>query len=382
MNEKNEPLTNNATNQSHINVTVPLSYSRDISHSPLKTRDYILWAIVLIVILSLVVLLLPVLMPFIAAAIAAYIFEPLVVRLNKYKISRSLSALLILLTLFLLSLGLISLLLPLITQELIPLLERSSDLPIYLNKILSKYFPTIAWQEYLNPEYFSAVILQNKSTFFSIISSIQKSLISGGGNFLNILVNAILFPVALFYFIISWPNFAENVRSLLPPLFRTKVLTILTEIDKVLDEYFHGQFLVIISLSTFYAITLIAIGFPNGFSLGILIGLLSFLPYIGFSLGFGLCLFIAIIHSDSTLIIGVLVIFSVGQLLESYILTPFLVGERIGLHPLTVMFAIIAFGSLLGFVGVLLALPTSAIILVLLRHLKNYYHQSKFYKLS
>lgn len=372
-------ITNNSSNyskkQDEITTISKIS-------GKLKLQDYLLWIIVALVIFTVFSLIARILIPFISAALIAYIFEPLVQKLARKKISRPLSAVIILLFLLLTTIGLFSLLLPLITTEIIPLFAKTQELPILLKGILIKSIPSINWDIYLNAEYFKTLIVNNKDTVFSLISNLQKKLLLTGGNIFEIIMNLVLFPVALFYFISAWPQFSENVQTILPPQIRNKTLGILREIDGVLDEYFHGQILVMLILAVYYSLSLSLISFPNGFSLGILIGLLVLLPYIGFSFGFGLCIFISLLHSDEQLLFWVIGIFIIGQLLESYLLTPYLVGERIGLHPLLVIFVLIAFGNLFGFAGILIALPASAIILVLLRHFKNFYQQSKFYRLS
>jgi len=373
--------TNKSTNP--VQTKSNLNHQKVIAKlGKLQFRDYILWAAVAIILIWLISQLTSVIIPFVAAALIAYIFEPLVQKMGKIKIGRSMSAIIILIVLLLITIGLISLLFPLINNEVIPLIEKIDQLPLLIKNLLAKYIPGIDWSQYLNTEYIRETIINNKGQVFALVSNIQKSLIVSGSTIIGLITNLILFPVAFFFFVRSWPQFSQNTRSLLPPQIRSKVIESLDEIDKILDEYFHGQILVMISMAIFYSLSLSLINFPNGFSLGILIGLLVLIPYIGYSFGLALCIIISLLHGDSNLLIGVIVIFTVSQLIESYLLTPFLVGERIGLHPLLVIFALLAFGSLFGFIGVLLALPASAIILVLLRRFKSYYQQSKFYRLS
>jgi predicted PurR-regulated permease PerM len=184
----------------------------------------------------------------------------------------------------------------------------------------------------------------------------------------------------MFYLLRDWKMILERLDDLLPRGWHAKVRTIASEIDAVLAEFLRGQALVMIVLATYYAIALWAVGLDRAFSIGILTGLLVFIPYVGFGLGLVLGVLAALLQwSGWPGFIAVLAVYGVGQLLENYVLLPWLIGDRIGLHPLAVIFALLAFGQLFGLAGVLLALPVSAALLVGLRHVRSAYVVSAIY---
>ena len=166
----------------------------------------------------------------------------------------------------------------------------------------------------------------------------------------------------------------------MPRPWRAKARTIARNIDAVLAEFLRGQVLVMVVLACYYAIGLKIAGLDRAFSIGILTGLLVFIPYVGFGLGLVLGVVAAALQWHGLPgFIAVLAVYGVGQLLENYVLIPWLIGDRIGLHPLAVIFALLAFGQLFGFAGILLALPVSAALLVGLRHLRSAYEISPIY---
>jgi predicted PurR-regulated permease PerM len=187
-------------------------------------------------------------------------------------------------------------------------------------------------------------------------------------------VNIILTPIVFFYLLRDWDKVCNLIKGLLPASIRPTALKLAKQCDAVLGEFFRGQLLIMVSLMFIYGIGLTIVGLDVGLMIGIIGGLLSIVPYLGST-------FVAVTSATAALIqfgnwhalIGVLIVFLVGQTLEGYVLTPYLVGQRIGLHPVVVIFAILAFGSLFGFFGVLLALPVSAIIKVLLHHFRKSY---------
>lgn len=356
-------------------------------------RDYAVWAGVAVVFLWLFYLLSTIIIPFVAAALVAYMVEPVVQKLEKWRVRRAFSALLVILAMTLIVLGLYALLSPLIVNELIPLIARLPELPPAILAYLSRTFPSINWasryQEWMAAEHLKQLLVEQQETIRQLLGSLNQTLWQNSGNALTIIANLVLFPVVLFYFIHSLPDIGNHLKHLFPPKFRTKTLALIGEIDLVLAEYMRGQMLVMLTLAIYYSVTLSLVGLPRGFSIGIITGLLVLIPFLGFALGFSLALFMALISGlnlgvglDFSLFLGVILIYGVGQLLESYLLTPYLVGERIGLHPLAVIFALLALGKLLGFTGILLALPLSAVLLVLLRQLLVKYRESRLYQLS
>ena len=188
-------------------------------------------------------------------------------------------------------------------------------------------------------------------------------------------------PVALFYLLHDWARLVSGVTELVPPAWRGAFDSFMHESDSVLGEYLRGQLLVMLALALFYAVGLRLFGLDLAWPIGVFTGLAVFVPYLGFGVGLVLSLLAGLLQFASPqAFVMVAVVFGLGQLIESFVLTPRLVGERIGLHPLTVILALMAFGQLMGFVGVLIALPASAVLLVALRRLRQHYLSSSLYQ--
>jgi predicted PurR-regulated permease PerM len=169
--------------------------------------------------------------------------------------------------------------------------------------------------------------------------------------------------------------------GIVPRPWHHKLGSVAADIDAVLSQYLRGQILVMAILAAYYCVALWLADIPSAFSIGVTTGLLIFIPYLGYATGLILALLVATLQfAGWGPIVAVLVVYGIGQVLESFVLTPFLVGERIGLHPLAVIFALMAFGQLFGFVGVLAALPASAALLVGLRQVRGLYLASRFYR--
>jgi len=213
------------------------------------------------------------------------------------------------------------------------------------------------------------------------IGTLLSSARIGGSVLLAVVGLAVLVPVVLFYLLIDWPQVVERCQSLIPPRSRAAVVGFLDECDAVLGQYLRGQLLVMLTLAAFYSIGLALFGFDLALPVGVFTGLAIFIPYVGFGFGLLLALLAGILQFASWYgVIAVAVVFGVGQLIESLWLTPRLVGERIGMDPLMVIFALLAFGHLFGFVGVLIALPVSALLVVAVRRLRTLYLDSPLYR--
>ena len=203
----------------------------------------------------------------------------------------------------------------------------------------------------------------------------------GGSIVLAVIGNMVLVPVVLFYLLSDWPRLVERTQALIPPRMRDQVVGFLDECDGVLGQYLRGQLLVMLILAAFYSIGLALFRFDLALPVGVFTGLAIFIPYLGFGLGLVLALLAGLLQFASWYgVIAVAVVFGIGQLVESLWLTPRLVGERIGMNPLMVIFALLAFGHLFGFVGVLIALPVSALIVVAVRRLQVTYLASPLYR--
>jgi predicted PurR-regulated permease PerM len=224
----------------------------------------------------------------------------------------------------------------------------------------------------------SAHLSNNADT---LITSGLSTVLNSGQTIIGSIVGLVLIIFVVFYLIIQWEDFFTKMSPMIPPRWLGQTKQILVEIDKLLSQYLRGQLLLIAVLSVYYSIGLYFLGVTGAIALGLFTGLAIFIPYIGFAVALILALLSAFLQAETGVsILAVLALYMVGQTIESFFLTPKLVGGKIGLHPVLVVFALILFGGWFGFFGILLALPMSAIVLVVGRHLMAFYKKSSWYK--
>jgi predicted PurR-regulated permease PerM len=334
-------------------------------------------------------LLAPVLTPFVVAAVLAYALTPLVDRLDSLaggRFPRFVAVLLVELLLLLVLLGVVLLMVPILAKELPQLREQ---VPVLLERLDGWLQPLLApfGIEFsldlasIKP----AVMKYLNANLEETMGSLLASLKIGGSVALTVFGNLILIPVALFYLLLDWTHFVARVTELVPPHLRGSYDSFMDESDDVLGQYLRGQLLVMLILAVYYSVGLSLFGLDVALPVGIFTGLAIFVPYVGFGLGLALAalaglLEFAVSDGPSKVLLMLAVVYGLGQLIESFFLTPRLVGERIGLHPLVVIFALLAFGQLFGFVGVLIALPASAVLLVAVRRMRSRYLDSSLYR--
>jgi predicted PurR-regulated permease PerM len=326
----------------------------------------------------------PVLTPFVVAAVLAYALTPLVDRLDDAgsgRVPRVLAVVIVELLFILAAICLVLLIVPVLVKE-IPLVRE--QLPQLLDKLHATVSPWLAQfginialdfgslrallVEYLNANWGEG--------FSSLWSSVKL----GGSVLLTVIGLSVLIPVALFYLLLDWKHVVAKVLELVPPRARPSVDAFTAEADEVLGQYLRGQLLVMVTMAVFYSVGLALFGLDLALPIGVFTGLAMFVPYVGFGVGLALALVAGLLEFASLkAIVMVGTVYGLGQLVESFYLTPRVVGERIGLHPLAVIFALLAFGQLLGFVGVLVALPASAVLLVAIRRMRTSYLASKLY---
>ena len=327
-------------------------------------------------------LLAPVLTPFIVAAVLAYALHPAVEMLAARRVPRIVAVVVIEVLAIAALLALLLLLVPIIAKELPLLREQIPLLADQLNGRLSPWlaqFGIVVSLDSASIKAFVAKLLD--ANLEDWIGTALSSARIGGSLLLAFVGNAVLMPVVLFYLLIDWPHLVGRVQGLVPPRLRAGVQGFLDECDGVLGQYLRGQLMVMGVLAVYYSVALALAGFDLALPVGVFSGLAVFIPYLGFGLGLGLALLAGALQFASWYgVIAVAVIYGIGQLGESLFLTPRLVGERIGLNPLAVIFALLAFGHLFGFVGVLIALPVSALILVALRRARGAYLASRLYQ--
>jgi predicted PurR-regulated permease PerM len=279
-------------------------------------------------------------------------------------------------------LGILLLLVPILTRE-IPLLQQ--QLPALLDRLavnVNPWLDSFDWQLTLDVASLKAQIIKYlNSNREDWMDPLLASLKLGGSFAITALGNLILIPVVLFYLLNEWDRWVMQVVQWVPLKWRPSYDRFMSECDAVLGQYFRGQLLVMLALSIFYAAGLMAFGLDLAIPIGVFTGLAVCVPYLGFGLGLMLALLAGILQFASLkAVVMVALIFGLGQLLEGFWLTPKWVGERIGLHPLAVIFALLALGQMFGFVGVLVALPASAVILVALRRVRDQYFDSQLYR--
>ena len=327
----------------------------------------------------------PVLTPFVVAAVLAYALTPLVNKLDrmgKGRLPRVVAVIVVELLFIIATLCLVLLIVPIVVKE-IPLIR--DQVPLLADRITNGLKPWLAQfgiHVSLDVGNLKALALKYlNANYEEMFSSLLSSLRLGGSVALAVLGNAVLIPVALFYLLMDWDRFVAQLLELVPPPMRSAFDSFTDEADSVLGQYLRGQMLVMLVMAAFYAIGLALFGLDLALPIGIFTGLAMFIPYLGFGIGLILALLAGLLQFASLkALVMVAVVYGIGQVVESFYFTPRLVGERIGLHPLAVIFALLAFGQVFGFVGVLIALPASAVLLVAIRRVKLRYMTSRLYK--
>ena len=340
------------------------------------------WFVPAAVVVALLYYLSPILAPFLFAAILAYISNPLVSWFERQRVRRALGAVLVMLLLGGLFVLLLLILLPLFIKEVRQLSER---LPGFLAQINDNLLPWIKARFGVELQFDLAalkkLIGENLQGADGLGMKLLASLRIGGLAVLGFVVNLLLVPVVLFYLLRDWNGLLAQINELLPRRWHPQLTGVAKEIDAVLAEFLRGQIAVMVLMSVLYVLGLWLAGLEFALPIGIITGVLVFVPYVGMLTGLLLATLVALMQFPSVSdVIPVWVVFGIGQALEGTLVTPLLVGKRIGLHPVAVIFALLAFGQVFGFFGVLLALPASAALLVGLRHLGARYRNSSLYK--
>lgn len=333
-------------------------------------------------------LLAPVLAPFVVAAVLAYALTPVVDWLDNLghgRVPRVLAVVVVELFFLVVLLGVMLLTVPILAKEL-PLMRE--QLPRLLDTAVQAAQPWLTqWgiHETLDVATAKAFVFKYlNANVDDAMGSVLASVKLGGSVAFALIGNAILIPVALFYLLMDWSRFVAQAGDLIPERVRSSTDSFFREADDVLGQYLRGQLLVMVILAVFYSVGLALFGLDLALPIGVFTGLAIFVPYVGFGVGLVLAILAGLLEFSAvsgvmTTFIMVAVVYGLGQLIESLFLTPRLVGERIGLHPLAVIFALLAFGQLFGFVGVLIALPASAVLLVGIRRLRARYLGSALY---
>lgn len=339
------------------------------------------WAAIALVCWLLLSLLAPVLMPFLLAAVLAYVLQPMVAWLHARHIPRWLGAGLAISLLTLVFAAVFLLILPVITKQ-VPLLKEQVPLLLdrfneFLLPLAARFGIDLQIDVAQVREWLRSMIAGHEG---DLIDGLLSSLRIGGSALVAVFGNLVLAPIVAYYLLLDWARLIERAKGLVPPRWRANVQSFLDETDAVLGQYLRGQLVVMGLLAVFYTVGLALAGLKLALPIGVFTGLAVFVPYLGFGLGMIMGVLAAVLQFQALAGVAlVALVFVVGQVVESMYVTPRLLGERIGLHPIAVIFSLMAFGQLFGFVGVLIALPASAVLLVAIRRAKAGYLQSALY---
>lgn len=330
----------------------------------------------------LLYLLAPVLTPFLISALLAYLGDPAVDRLETLRVRRGLGVVAVFAIMFCVALLSIVILLPMLEKQAVSLIN---SVPRGLEWLQGNFAPKIAAM--LGTEVMSIdipamrqALLEHWRQVGSVAGLLMTHVGRSGQLLVGWLTYLLLIPVVAFYLLRDWDLLVAAIRDLLPKRVESAVVKLAREIDAVLAEFLRGQLTVMLALAVIYTTGLWFVGLELAFFIGMLAAVVSFVPYLGVIVGLIAASFAAFMQfHDVAHVAGVAAVFGVGQLLEGMVLSPLLVGDRVGLHPVAVIFAVMAGGQLFGFFGVLMALPVAAVIVVLLRYFRDEYLQSALY---
>ncbi|UBM26460.1 AI-2E family transporter [Pseudomonas sp. p1(2021b)] len=324
-----------------------------------------------------------ILSPFLVGILLAYLADPLVDRLERLGLSRTWGVVVVFSLFALLFLALLLVLVPMLAKQLVRLYELAPQMLDWLQHV------ALPWVQgrlgladgFWKFDKIKAAIGAHMGQTTDIVGVVVSQATASGLALLAWLANLVLIPVVGFYLLRDWDVMMAKLRSLLPRQREAQVMGLAGECHEVLGAFVRGQLLVMLALGLIYAGGLMLVGLELGLLIGLLAGLAAIVPYMGFIIGIGAALVAGLFQfgGDPYAMLGIVAVFMVGQALEGMVLTPLLVGDRIGLHPVAVIFAILAGGELFGFTGVLLALPVAAVIMVLLRHVHDLYKESDMY---
>jgi len=339
------------------------------------------WLGALVVFFLLVYLLSPILLPFAAGSAIAYFLDPAVRRLVRWRVPRTVATVLALLLFLLLLIAVFALLVPLVQ---IQAAELSNRVPVLVEAARARAEQLMQFaQQHLAPQDFAKLRDAMGSAAGDIagwLARFLQSVLTSGIALANLLSLIFITPVVAFFLLRDWDRILRRIDGALPRQHLATIREQAKIVDATLAGYVHGQLLVCLGVGIYYAVALTVIGLEFGLIIGVLAGILTFIPYVGFATGLVLALSLALIQFGSFAgLLKVIIVFAIGQVLESNILGPKLVGSRVHLHPVWVIFALLAFGSVFGFLGVLLALPTAAVIGVLVRFMLARYLASSLY---
>ncbi len=335
----------------------------------------------------LVYILGPILTPFLLGTIFAYLGDPLADQLEEKGLSRTLSVVIVFSVMTIFIGLLLFVLVPIISRQIAGLIN---DIPEYIDYISNTAMPWVSakfpWiSSVLNVDFYNLAAedlldLVNMNQAGDVVKNVLGYVGKSGGVVFGLLANLLLIPVVTFYMLRDWDEFVAGIHHLLPRQIEPDVSRLARESDVMLSAFLRGQVLVMFALATIYSIGLWLVGVKFALLIGVIAGLVSFIPYMGLIVGILIAGIAVLLQTqDPMALLLVVAVFGVGQVLEGALLTPMLVGDRIGMHPVAVIFSVLAGGQLFGFFGILVALPVAAVIAVLIRDLHRRYMMSHLY---
>ncbi|AWL28430.1 AI-2E family transporter [Acinetobacter defluvii] len=352
-------------------------------HDRTLKRIFILAGIALI--LWVLYLLKPVVIPFVGAFLLAYLFSPIVEKLDNF-LPRWLAISVVFIGIGVVLTWAIWFVVPLVWKQLI---YARDSIPAGIHWINYTFLPWVSQtfnveRMELDTDQISKVVMDYVQTNYSAdsIQAMALKIAQSGLSFISIGGTIVLIPIIAFYFLLDWNRMLASMKGLIPRHYEQGTMRIVNECHSVLGAFVKGQFLVMFLLGVVYAVGLQLVGLEVGLIIGMVAGLCSIIPYLGFGVGIIAAIIAALFQFglDWTHLILVLVVFGVGQIIEGYVLQPFLLGDKIGLSPVAVVFAVLAGAQLAGFLGMLIALPVAAVISVLLKHAREWYERSSLYQ--
>jgi predicted PurR-regulated permease PerM len=345
-------------------------------------REMLPWAAAAVGALLLLWVLAPMMKGLRIGAALAYLGDPLVDRLQRWKLSRTAGVSVVFIVLTVAGLLIVLLVLPVLYTQLAALLKRVPEALLWLqNSLLPLLGIALPEGVALDAEGLKSIVTQHWARAGDVAAAIWERVSSNTAALLTALVNLLMVPIVSFYLLRDWDDLVAWVRDMIPPRLLPTVSGLAKETDEVLGSFIRGQLYVMAALGLYYSVGLMLVGLDLALVIGVGAGLISFVPYLGTIVGIAAALTAMFLQTGEWLpLVWVALVFGIGQVLEGAVLTPNLVGDKIGLHPVTVIFALMAGGQLFGFIGVLIALPTAAVLAVLFRHAKRGWLASRVYQ--
>lgn len=347
------------------------------------SRRWVWWGMALVFALF-VYFLHPILTPFLVAIVLAYMFDPVVDRLEKFGFSRTWGVVTVFALFTVIVTGLVLILVPLLAKQLMKLYQLAPQVLDWLQHTAvpwaqSKFGLSDGFWKF---DKIKAAITEHMGQASDIVGVVLSQATASSLALIGFLANLVLIPVVAFYLLRDWDIMLAKISGLLPRDREEQIVSLAKECHDVLGAFVRGQLLVMLALGVIYSAGLMLVGLELGLLIGLMAGIAAIVPYMGFIIGIGAALTAGLFQFGGDLypMLGIVAVFMVGQALEGTVLTPLLVGDKIGMHPVAVIFAILAGGELFGFTGVLLALPVAAVIMVLVRHVQDMYKESQVYK--